>query len=95
MALLPDGMSDADSRTILNDGEPTPEERSAAARLETARLASRPDGRWRLLAPIRETLLADVPPEAEDRARLISIFLRRAALGNYAGGTNGAKCAMS
>ncbi len=24
MALLPDGMSDADSRTILNDGEPTP-----------------------------------------------------------------------
>ena len=85
MALLPDGMSDADSRTILNDGEPTPEERSAAARLETARLASRPDGRWRLLAPIRETLLADVPPEAEDRARLVSIFLRRAALGNYAG----------
>ena len=81
MALLPDGMSDADSRTILNDGEPTPEERSAAARLETARLASRPDGRWRLLAPIRETLLADVPPEAEDRARLVSIFLRRAALG--------------
>ena len=85
MALLPDGMSDADSRTILNDGEPTREERGAAARLETARLANRPDGRWRLLAPIRETLLADVPPEAEDRARLVSIFLRRAALGNYAG----------
>ena len=72
MALLPDGMSDADSRTILNDGEPTREERGAAARLETARLANRPDGRWRLLAPIRETLLADVPPEAEDRARLVS-----------------------
>ena len=85
MALLPDGMSDADSRTILNDGEPTREERGAAARLETARLANRPDGRWRLLAPIRETLLADVPPEAEDRARLVSIFLRRAALGDYAG----------
>ena len=85
MALLPDGMSDADSRTILNDGEPTREERGAAARLETARLANRPDGRWRLLAPIRETLLADFPPEAEDRARLVSIFLRRAALGQYAG----------
>ena len=81
MALLPDGMSEADSRTILSDGEPTREERGAAARLETARLASRPDGRWRLLAPIRETLLADFPPEAEDRARLVSIFLRRAALG--------------
>jgi tetratricopeptide (TPR) repeat protein len=85
MALLPDGMSDADSRTILNDGEPTPEERGAAARLETARLANRPDGRWRLLAPIRETLLADVPPEADDRARLVSIFLRRTALGENAG----------
>jgi tetratricopeptide (TPR) repeat protein len=84
-ALLPDGMSDADSRTILNDGAPTPEERGAAARLETARLAHRPDGRWRLLAPVRETLLADVPPEAEDRARLVSIFLRRAALGKNAG----------
>ena len=71
MALLPDGMSDADSRTILSDGEPTREERGAAARLETARLANRPDGRWRLLAPIRETLLADFPPEAEDRARLV------------------------
>ena len=85
MALLPDGMSDADSRTILNDGAPTREERGAAARLETARLANRPDGRWRLLAPIRETLLADFPPEAEDRARLVSTFLRRAALGDYAG----------
>jgi tetratricopeptide (TPR) repeat protein len=85
MALLPDGMSDADSRTILNDGEPTREERGAAARLETARLANRPDGRWRLLAPIRETLLADVPPEAEDRTRLVKVFLRRAALGDYAG----------
>ena len=96
MALLPDGMSDADSRTILNDGEPTREERGAAARLETARLANRPDGRWRLLAPIRETLLADVPPEAEDRARLVSIFLRRAALGQTTPGpTNGATCAMS
>ena len=85
MALLPDGMSEADSRTILSDGEPTREERGAAARLETARLASRASGRWRLLAPIRETLLADFPPEAEDRARLVSLFLRRAALGDHAG----------
>jgi tetratricopeptide (TPR) repeat protein len=85
MALLPDGMSEADSRTILSDGERTEEERGAAARLENARLASRPDGRWRLLAPVRETLLADFAPEAKDRARLINIFLRRAALGDYAG----------
>jgi hypothetical protein len=90
MALLPDGMSDADSRMILNDGEPTREERGAAARLESARLAHRPDGRWRLLAPIRETLLADVPPEAEDRARLVDAFLRRGALGKHAP-ANGAK----
>lgn len=77
MALLPDGMSEADSRTILSDGEPTKEERGAAARLETARLANRLDSRWRLLAPIRETLLADYPPEAEDQARLMNLFLRR------------------
>ena len=75
MALLPDGMSEADSRTILSDGEPTREERGAAARLEDARLASRPDGRWRLLAPVRETLLADFPPESQDRARLVKLFL--------------------
>jgi tetratricopeptide (TPR) repeat protein len=85
MALLPDGMSEADSHTILNDRAPTREERGAAARLETARLASRADGRWRLLAPVRETLLADFPPEAEDRARLMRIFLRRAASGDSAG----------
>ena len=85
MALLLDGMSEADSRTILSDGEPTREERGAAARLETARLASRASGRWRLLAPIRETLLADCPPEAEDRTRLANVFLRRAALGEHAG----------
>jgi tetratricopeptide (TPR) repeat protein len=85
MALLPDGMSEADSRTILSVGEPTRDERGAAARLETARLLNRPDGRWRLLAPVRETLLADFPPEAEDRARLVSVFLRRTALGGRIG----------
>ncbi|HTZ68989.1 MAG TPA: TIR domain-containing protein, partial [Roseiarcus sp.] len=85
MALLPDGMSEADGRTILSDSEPTKDERGAAPRLETARLASRPDGRWRLLAPVRETLLADFPPQADDRARLVSVFLRRAALGEHAG----------
>jgi tetratricopeptide (TPR) repeat protein len=85
MALLPDGMSETDSRTILSDGEPTRAERGAAARLETVRLLSRPDGRWRLLAPVRETLLADFPPEAEDRVRLVNLFLRRAALGDCAG----------
>ncbi len=67
MALLPDGMAEADSRTILSDGEPTREERGAATRLEGARLAGRPDGRWRLLAPVRELLLAEFPPEAQDR----------------------------
>jgi tetratricopeptide (TPR) repeat protein len=85
MALLPDGISEADSRTILSDSGSTKEERGAAARLETARLASRATGRWRLLAPIRETLLADFPPEAEDRTRMVSLFLRRAALGDRAG----------
>jgi tetratricopeptide (TPR) repeat protein len=85
MALLPDGMSEADSRTILNDSEPTKEERSAGAKLESARLLSRPDGRWRVLAPIRETLLGDFPPDTKDRAQLIRLFLKRAALGKNAG----------
>ncbi len=78
MALLPDGMSEADSRTILSDEEPTREERGAAARLEDARLASRPDGRWRLLAPVREVLLSSFPPEPEDKSRLLDRFLLRA-----------------
>ena len=85
MALLPDGMSEADSHKVLSDGEPTREERGAGARHETARLASRATGRWRLLAPIRETLLADLAPEAKDRVRLVNVFLRRAALGEHAG----------
>jgi tetratricopeptide (TPR) repeat protein len=85
MALLPDGMSEADSRTILSDGEPTREERGAAARLGTACLVSSPRGRSRLLAPVRETLLADFLPEAEDRVRLVNLFLRRASLGERAG----------
>jgi len=85
MALLPDGMSDADSRTILNDREPTRDERGAATRLEGARLASRPDGRWRLLATVRELLLADIPPEAQDLARLVTLFLARAAKGRSVG----------
>ena len=85
MALLPDGMSEADSRTTLSDSAPTREERGAALRLESARLASRPDGRWRLLAPVRETLFADFPPEAQDRTRLVKLFLARAALGSNAG----------
>jgi TIR domain len=85
MALLPDGMSEADSRTILSDGVPSDDELEAASVLETARLASRTSGRWRLLAPVRETLLANFPPEAEDRARLVNLFLQRAARGNYAG----------
>jgi hypothetical protein len=85
IALLPDGMSETDSRTILSDGEPTREERGAASRLETAHLASRARGRWHVPTPVRETLLADFPPESDDRARLVAMFLPRAALGDYAG----------
>lgn len=85
MALLPDGMFDADTRMVLNAGEPTKEERAGAGRLETARLARRSGGRWRLLAPVRELLLADFPPDADDRARLTKLFLERAALGKRIG----------
>ena len=93
MALLPDGMADADSRAALSDGDPSGNERAAAASLEIAQHASRADGRWRLLAPIRETLLDDFPPDAADRARLVKLFLKRAMLGQYAGQANGPKCA--
>jgi hypothetical protein len=91
MALLPDGMADSDSRTILNDSEPTNGERGAPAKLENARLASPLDGRWRLLAPVRETLLADFPPDANDRARLTKLFLKHAASGINAGRADGAR----
>ena len=85
MALLPDGMADSDSRAILSDGAPTTEERGAAARLENARLLSRPDGRWRILAPMRELLLAEFPPEPDDRRRLVNLFLALAADGRHVG----------
>jgi tetratricopeptide (TPR) repeat protein len=81
IALLPAGMAAGDCITALNDGVPTAEEEAAAAKLEAARLLSRRDDRWRLLAPVRETLLQDYPPEAQDKARLIRVFLARAALG--------------
>jgi tetratricopeptide (TPR) repeat protein len=85
IALLPTGMAAGDCVAALADGAPTPAERGAAAKLEAARLASRRDDRWRLLAPVRETLLRDFPPEAPDKARLVKLFLARAALGDRIG----------
>ena len=85
IALLPAGMAASDSVAALTDGAPTEAEVAAAAKLETARLASRHDDRWRLLAPIREVLLQDYPPEGQDRARLVTMFLARAALGRRVG----------
>ena len=38
-----------------------------------------------MLAPVRETLLLDYPPEAADKARLVKLFLARAALGSRIG----------
>jgi tetratricopeptide (TPR) repeat protein len=81
IALLPAGMAAADCVATLADGAPTDAESGAAIRLEAARLASRRDDRWRLLAPVRETLLQDYPPQAQDEARLVKLFLARAALG--------------
>ena len=85
IALLPDGMSETNSRTILSDGEPTREERGAAARLETARLASRASGRWRSPRRCAKRCSPTFRPESDDRARLVAMFLPRAALGDYAG----------
>jgi tetratricopeptide (TPR) repeat protein len=85
IALLPAGMAAADCAAALADGAPTEAERGAAARLEAARLVSRRDNRWRLLAPVREALLQDYPPEAPDKARLVKLFLARASLGRRIG----------
>ncbi len=85
MAMLPDGLAAADARALLDDGPPTAEAAAAGGRLEQARLAFRRDGRWRLLAPIRELLAADFPPEPADRARLTRVFLDRMAKGDLAG----------
>ena len=81
IALLPVGMAAADCVAALADGAPIDAEKAAAAKLEAARLAGRRDDRWRLLAPVRETLLQDYPPQAQDKARLVKLFLARAALG--------------
>jgi tetratricopeptide (TPR) repeat protein len=81
IALLPAGMAESDCDAALNDGAPTEAEKAAALKLERARLIRRRDGRLQLLAPVRETLLQDYPPEAQDKARLVKLFLARAALG--------------
>jgi tetratricopeptide (TPR) repeat protein len=81
IALLPAGMAANDCIAALADGAPTDAERAAAAKLDAARLASRRDDRWRLLAPVRETLLQDYSPDAQDKARLVKLSLARAALG--------------
>ena len=85
IALLPAGMAAGDCVAALSYGAPTPGEKAAASKLEAARLASRHDDRWRLLAPLRETLRQDFPPQAQDKARLVKLFLARAALGSRIG----------
>ena len=85
IALLPAGMAAGDCAAALADGKPTEAKRDAAARLEATRLASRRDDRCRLLAPVRETLLQHYPPRVEEKARLIKLFLARAALGSRIG----------
>ena len=85
MALLPGGLAMDDVGAILADSAPSEAERMAAHRLEKARLVSRAEGRWRLLAPIRETLLAANPPEEADATRYIDLMLARAALGDKVG----------
>jgi len=87
IALLPVGMTGIDCVELLKDGAPSDEETAAAATLETARLASRRDDRWHLLAPVREVLRRDFPPEPKDKARLLALFLSRAALGERIGST--------
>jgi len=78
-------MAAMDCAQALSDGAPNDEEEAAASTLETARLASRRDDRSRLLAPVREVLLEDFPPEPKDKARLMALFLSRAALGQQIG----------
>ncbi|MGO4870507.1 MAG: tetratricopeptide repeat protein [Roseiarcus sp.] len=85
IALLPAGMAARDCAAALADGAATDAEKGAAPRLEAARLVARRDDRWRLLAPVRETLLQDFPPQARDKARLVKLFLARAALGERVG----------
>jgi tetratricopeptide (TPR) repeat protein len=85
IALLPAGMAAGDCVAALADGAPTDAEKAAAAKLEAARLATRRDDRWRLLAPVRETLLYGYPPGPRDKARLVKLFLARAALGGRIG----------
>ena len=80
MALLPVGMTAKDCLEALTDGTPTDQESDAAAALETARLAARRDDRWHLLAPVREILRRDFPPEPKDKTRLVALFLARAAM---------------
>ena len=88
MALLPDGMSEADSRTIMSDGEPTKEERGAAAKLETPASRAAPTAVGACSRPIRETLLAEFPPEAEDQGAAGEPLSSRARCSGARAGTD-------
>ena len=88
LALLPDGLLEADVRHILgHSGAVTKAEASAAvSTLQTLRLVERrPDARLRMLTPIRETVALDYPATLPDRRRLATHFFKLIEKGKSVG----------
>ncbi len=84
LSLLPEGMAAVDLHALEPDtGE------DSAARLHKVGLAVPYDPRHRLFSPIREVLARNLPPEPEDRERLLAHYYALAELGEGLGTERG------
>lgn len=86
LGILPDGIASEDLNAVLpGEGE------AAAALLRRVGLAIAGDSRLRVLAPIREHVGRQHPPESEASSLIINHYLILAKLGKRAGAEGGAE----
>jgi tetratricopeptide (TPR) repeat protein len=84
LAFLPGGLVDSDVRSLLGERGVVTKLRAneAVVCLHQLRLIeSRPDGRLRMLTPLRESVRSDIPPFDVDQRRIIDRYLILAAKG--------------
>jgi hypothetical protein len=77
LGMLPDGVTQDDIAALMTDTGP-----SAAAVLRQLGLAFDEGGRLRVLAPIREYVAAEHPPDSADRERVVKLIQEQIAGGS-------------
>ena len=89
MGLLPDGVTHRDLDALLPGSG-----HAAAATLRQLALASDETGRLRTLAPVREYVVSERPPQTQDLQRVIALYVRIAIKFGSCYGTPGGSDAM-